>query len=481
MIPPAADSTSADAIVSIVQSCLYPELRVDCGTEAPDSTLNATFRTQLGERLRSLRLSVADADDALSLSARVHLTLLYCEQTAKHADFRTEEAELVQFLDSLRQRIDRWLQPAAEQRKDLHAAVLLWYKERVTMSRWRRQAGATLGLARFAVVSVFDAICKQLSTSRLVLFPPQIGYAQQTLSIDEALFLLAAGSLTMEHFDRAYKELALDMFTVVLRQLPTRDLQATNMADPIFQLAMQQVPHLKGLHMLRLLWPCLCRCLQQRPAAASKWNGRDEAGAALLTRLAFENDATARRYLIQCIPWVFAPTINATDFDDDPDGAASIMRIDVCELRDRCTAAGICLAACRWTKKLAKILPYHVSCCFGAATNVANHLRCVHIAYLSTLYAMPVSLCAPALRELLDELPTHLLQLVWHHRSDDGCKAADLRQEVRELLNSLLQQIQRPSAAANDATDVALGAEWRAFFAGRAETITTILAKIQDD
>lgn len=284
----------------------------------------------------------------------------------------------------------------------------------------------------------------------------------------------------MEHFDRTYKELALDMFTVVLRRISASDLQSTNIAAPIFRLCLQQVSQLKGLPIQRLLWSCLCRCLNTSPttpAAAVRWSDRDEAGSALLTRLAFENNATVRRYLMQCIPRVFAPAIGTTDDDDDE----AVMLIDLAVFRERCLLAGICLTACRWTKKMAKILPYHVSCCFGPATDVAYHLRCVHIVYLVTLYAMPLALCTHALRELLDTLPTHLLQLLQHHTSKcDGDRQGAVRSEVYELLHSLLQQLERPSGnVADETADAVLSADVRAFFSGRAKTIAVILLKIQ--
>lgn len=179
---------------------------------------------------------------------------------------------------------------------------------------------------------------------------------------------------------------------------------------------------------------------------------------ALMTRLAFENDAHIRLFLVQCIPQVFGqpggggqvPTI-----DDD------FQLINVPALRRLCISAGVCLTACRWTKKLAKIYGYHLSCCFGAATDVALNVRTVHVAYLVTLYAMPPTLCAIALRELLDVLPAHLLQLIRH--SD---RAPQVRMEVGLLLESLRQQIGNGSA---------IGEQQQRYLVARAETIDVLL------
>lgn len=154
-------------IHSTAQACLYPELSVDIGTEAPNSTQNAIFLQHLNERLHHLfdilhenQLTSAIHPDSLSLQTRVSLTLLYCEQTAKFGNnFRSDVAELQQNVSCvLEPRISGWLK--AGEKHDvadaaaLIAAVLAWYKERVTVARWRRQAGATCGLARFAVVSI---------------------------------------------------------------------------------------------------------------------------------------------------------------------------------------------------------------------------------------------------------------------------------------------------------------------------------------
>lgn len=149
-------------INSTAQACLYPELNADIGTEPPDAQRNASYQHQLNQRLhlffdtlaRAPPTTAGDDDGIESLPTRVSMTLLYCEQTAKFgADFRTNEAELQQNLDViLGPRVVGWLTDENGGAVALIAAVLAWYKERVTVARWRRQAGATLGLARFAVV-----------------------------------------------------------------------------------------------------------------------------------------------------------------------------------------------------------------------------------------------------------------------------------------------------------------------------------------
>lgn len=444
------DPTAADQIVHLTRSCLYPEQSNDIGTDAPDDAATAAFRRHLGQRLHQLcdTLHLTADVDQLPVETRAHLILLYCEQTAKFAAFRTDEPMLQQTIDTWRlHHIDRWLQADNDDRLALNTAVLAWHKERVTVARWRRQPGAVQGLARYACV------CYPAVSARLPL--------------DDALFLLAAGSLAMEHFEHTYKELALDMFVVVLRNLNASDLHSTNLADPIYQLALQQVPQLKDLHLNRLLWQCLRLCLRHKTSQElqpSRWNCRDDVGAALLTRLAFEGDATVREFLVQCIPAVFAPEVFETMFDPEQPDAD----VDIAALRAQCSAAGCCLAACRWTKKLAAILSYHCSCCFGPATDVAHSLRIVHAAYLSTVHRIPVALCAPAVRSLCDELPTHLLQL-WRH----GERDARIGDEVRSILESVREQI--------SAADVLTGMseDWQRFFGGRAETLTVLLETLK--
>lgn len=141
------------AIHDIAATCLYPELAVDIGAEPPDTVLNEAFRVLLAERLRSLfdRLRLHDGQHAeLQPDTQLQLTLLYCEQTAKHADFQCDDDDSKRCLGELGERIRRWL--LADDNQRLQTDVLAWYKDRLTVGRWRRQAGAILGLARFAVV-----------------------------------------------------------------------------------------------------------------------------------------------------------------------------------------------------------------------------------------------------------------------------------------------------------------------------------------
>lgn len=151
----------------------------------------------------------------------------------------------------------------------------------------------------------------------------------------------------------------------------------TNLYDPIFDICIQNVSNVKDLYINRLLWSCLIMCIGFKPTCQvpipSDWNHRDDLCASLLNRLAFENDYNVRLLLMRCIPTVFAPTQSIDLLNDSEE---EITQIDYPQLRENCVDKP-CLTACRWTKKLAKMCIYHLSCSFGPSADVAFNIRVI--------------------------------------------------------------------------------------------------------
>lgn len=140
----------SEELCDVFNRCLLPELQTDIGTDFLDEKHFEGFRHQLNDNLHAIfdLLHEWDTSDLLqALPVRLHLTLVYSEQTAKNAVYQTDQTVLMQCLEALRPRLEKWL---ADQQ--LWDETLGWYKKRVTAGEWKRNIGASHGLARMCEV-----------------------------------------------------------------------------------------------------------------------------------------------------------------------------------------------------------------------------------------------------------------------------------------------------------------------------------------
>lgn len=142
-----------------ISGCLLPEQKSDIGTELFDAKHFDPFRAHLNRSLHRIFDITNDRCyknliNELPESVRVNVALLHCEQTAKHIEFRTDQSMLVQSVEALRTSVDEYLTNA-----EIRNGALKWYKKRVTAATWKRNVGASHGLARFCeVIAIYAAI-----------------------------------------------------------------------------------------------------------------------------------------------------------------------------------------------------------------------------------------------------------------------------------------------------------------------------------
>lgn len=141
---------SAKKLSEACQKCLLPELNADIGSDLLDSKHFDSFRLRLNEELRNI-FNIVDqtqqSDEQLTPVVRQNLIILYCEQTASHAEYKTDQKVLEHCFETLRPRVVEWLI-----QEETWSKTLAWYKTRVTINGWKRNLGATHGLARLCEV-----------------------------------------------------------------------------------------------------------------------------------------------------------------------------------------------------------------------------------------------------------------------------------------------------------------------------------------
>lgn len=137
---------NAEALGAACQRCLLPELQSEIGSDLLDSKHFDSFRLNLNDELHKIFDAIHNSE-LLTPAVQPNLVLLYCEQTASHGEYKTDEAILEQCLETLGPRIEQWMSD-----RETWDKVLAWYKTRVTTNGWKRNMGATHGLARMCEV-----------------------------------------------------------------------------------------------------------------------------------------------------------------------------------------------------------------------------------------------------------------------------------------------------------------------------------------
>lgn len=160
---------SPEALCEACKKCLLPALQSDIGSDLLDSKHFNSFRVQLNENLHkifdAINVTQIFAGDLLTPEVRQNLVILYCEQTASHAEYKTDQKMLEHCLEALRSRIDVWLSEQETWQKSLG-----WYKTRVTINGWKRNLGATHGLARLCEVARCDSVIQTECKRSYILF-----------------------------------------------------------------------------------------------------------------------------------------------------------------------------------------------------------------------------------------------------------------------------------------------------------------------
>ncbi len=191
------DQDKISLATELIQQCHVPELITDIDTYQIDAAHFKEFKRILDENLHLLFDLLQQCEGVLSEkiidteTLRVHFVILLCEQSADNVPFKTNQSILQQNIKHL---TDKWFRRIMNE-KCIFELVLRHYKTLIKVDVWKKNIGAVFGFHRFC----------------------QLNYkSDNMLQMNDIFFVLATGTLLLEHYEPVYKEMGIDLFNILM-------------------------------------------------------------------------------------------------------------------------------------------------------------------------------------------------------------------------------------------------------------------------
>lgn len=181
----------------LTELCLVPELITDIDAQQVESAHFKEFKKILDDNLHLLFDLFQQYESVLldktteTRIFRKNFVLLLCEQSARNVPYKTDQLILQQNVSHL---IDKWFTMMISD-KYIFDLVLQHYKKTIKVDVWKKHIGAIYGFHRFCLMYY---------------------NSNNDLHMNEVFFVLATGTLLLEHNEPKYKELGIDIYLVLL-------------------------------------------------------------------------------------------------------------------------------------------------------------------------------------------------------------------------------------------------------------------------
>lgn len=181
----------------LIQLCLVPELITDIDTQQIEPAHFKEFKAILNENLHLLFDLLQQYETVLFEKTietqvfRKHFVLLLCEQSAQNVPYKTDQLILQQNVTHL---TDKWFGKVINE-KCIFELVLQHYKTLIKVDVWKKNIGTICGFHRFC----------------------QLNYkSNNELHMNEVFFVLATGTLLLEHYEPMYKQMGIDLYNILM-------------------------------------------------------------------------------------------------------------------------------------------------------------------------------------------------------------------------------------------------------------------------
>lgn len=191
------DTNKISLASELTQLCQIPELITDIDAQQIEDAHFIEFKKVLDENLHLLFDLIQQHESVLFAKTteteifRKGFVILLCEQSADNVPYKTDQLVLQQNVSHL---TGKWFQCILND-KNIFALVLQHYKTLIKVDLWKRNIGAIFGFHRF---------CQLYYSSASVL------------QMNDAFFVLATGTLLLEHYEPTYKELGIDLYSILM-------------------------------------------------------------------------------------------------------------------------------------------------------------------------------------------------------------------------------------------------------------------------
>ncbi|XP_026834514.1 uncharacterized protein LOC6552502 isoform X1 [Drosophila erecta] len=319
----------------LVEFYMLPELKEDLDNIQLDTCQFESYHSLLIQDLPKLYDLVQEflqkSGDAGHEELRVKLLLLICELTASPTIYQLKDDSdnLLRNANELARKLSSYWWESTD------VQVLKYYERKLHRDCWKKQLGAVHGFGRYL----------ELRYRRKSRMPTQM-----------LAFALSVGLNVRECFDPIYKQLGVNIFSILLNFSDPKDIQELNVHSVIYDHALKDAYNMESIEAIDSVWNCLYLCLDHFvDLDAFTWNQCDDMLNRLIQNVTMASSPKISICLLQFIIRLgYYFTINRSDVE-------SALAVDISEpdmlaaCRDQCLALNVSTSY-RWAKAILQML-----------------------------------------------------------------------------------------------------------------------------
>ncbi|XP_037030248.1 uncharacterized protein LOC119070059 isoform X2 [Bradysia coprophila] len=399
----AMDTDKISLANKLIQLSLVPELITDIDTQQIEAAHFEQFKEILDEKLNLLfDLIQLYENDLFEKTAATQIFLM-----------------LQQNITNL---TEKWFRVVVDERCLLEL-VLQHYKALIKVNVWKKNIGAIFGFHRFC----------------------QLYYRSTSLlQMSEVFFVLATGTLLLEHYEPKYKQLGIDLYNILMAFSNKSDLISANIHHAVYATCSANIPKIQDHQISLKLWKCLHRCLELDDSwkRTSDWHKVDELMIDLLKRIAFEGNISRSTILFHfaakfgTLPYRSSIVNDLNKWlDEGGMERRSMVDIDWRALRSEYRNIDSFIIY-KWVKKMLLLIS-NQNMFYGDDYDVACNLQAIHVTYIVWIFSIPLTLISSPVLDMLTKFVPTLLDCYRRYETKELVAI-----EIRQLFNTFQEHFQ---------------------------------------
>ncbi|KAH8293531.1 hypothetical protein KR054_001366, partial [Drosophila jambulina] len=394
----AMSNEATDALAAhmceLVQFYMLPELKEDLDSVQLAESQFESYHSLLIQDLPKLYDLVQEflqkSDEAGHEELKVKLLLLLCELTAAPTIYQLKGDHM----NLLRNAHELANKLSSSWWKSTDAQMLKYYEKKLHKDCWKRQLGAVHGFARYLELRYTD---------------------KSRMSIQMLAFALSVGLNVRECFDPTYKQLGVQIFSVMLKFSDPKDIQELNVHSVIYDHAIKDAYNMESIEAIAAVWNCLYLCLDHFvDLDAYTWNQCDDMLDRLIHNVSMSSKPKLSICLMQFITRLgYYFTINrsaveaalATDLSN-PDNLAAC--------RDECLSLNASTSY-RWAKAILQMFVLESEKLLQGPEVCVELMEQMQRCYLVCIMPIPLEALHPHLPEFYGKFVAVLLECIMVH------------------------------------------------------------------
>ncbi|SPP80167.1 uncharacterized protein LOC117583492 [Drosophila guanche] len=397
------DTTEALAahMCDVVHFYMLPELKEDLDSVQLETSHFESYHALLTHELPKFYDLVQEflqkTNNAGHEELRVQIVMLLCELTASPTVYqlKDESRNLLRNAHKLGRKLsETW-------GESMDTQILKTYEKKLHKDCWKRQLGAVHGFARYL----------------------ELRYTKDDkMTTQMVAFSLSVGLNVRECYDFVYKQLGVQIFSIILKHGDHKDIQELNIHSVIYDHALRDAYNMDSIEATTAIWSCLYLCLDHFiDLDAFTWNQCDDMLERLLQNVTMSSKANNSICLLQFITRVgYYFTINRRDIEAAL--ATDLTQADkLAACQDVCSSINSSTSY-RWAKSILQMLVLESDKLLQGPEVCVELLCQMQRCYLVCILPIPLQALHVHLSEFYTKFVAVLLECMVTHKTSQSVK-----------------------------------------------------------